>query len=115
MEDMKVAIQEWVQLDETLTAKRQDIKRLTVQKKNVSEKLLSLMRANNIDDFTLKGGSLRRKHITTKSPLNKQMLMTVLSKYYETEADSVQKASEMTMLLLSSRTVKTTEVLSRKI
>jgi len=111
---LKTVIQEWVQLDELMSVKRQELKQATVQKKKVSDTLLGLMKANNIDDFSLKGGSLRRKSITKKSPLNKQLLLAVLSRYYEPEQNAVEKANEMTSMLLSSRNVKVTEILTRE-
>lgn len=114
MEDLKLTIQEWVHLDEALTETRQEMKKLALQKKKASDKLLALMKSNNIDNFELKGGDVRRKTVTTKSQLNKALLLSVLSKYYEDEQDAAKKAADMTMMLLSSRPIKTTDVLSRK-
>ena len=73
------SIKEWVKLDDEIHELKMNIKQLNVAKKTISEKLLDIMKDQEIDAFDLNDGKLVRHVRKTRVPLSKKHLMTCLS------------------------------------
>ena len=99
-------IKEWVKLDEEMSSLKQKLRTLSKTKKEMSNRLLLIMKDQNIDEFDLnQDGKLIRQSKKTKTPLNKKTILASLSSYYESEVEA-QKVSEH---ILNSRQEKINE------
>lgn len=110
-QQLKQTIKEWVKLDEEMSMLKQHMKKINQAKKEMSARLLVIMKDQNIDEFDLnQDGKLIRQTKKTKQPLNKKTILISLSKYYDNEEDAV-KVSEY---ILNSRQEKINETICKK-
>ena len=111
-QQLKILIREWMQLDEESTSIKKKIKQINQSKKEISSKLLAIMKSQEIDEFDLnQEGKLIRKEKKTKASLNKKQLNDSLFKYYNNEVD----AKKATDFILSTRLEKISETLCKKV
>ena len=104
-------IKDWVTLENEMSALRKQMKLLNTKKKEISDKLLLIMKEQKIDEFDLNTeGKLLRQTKTVKQSLNKKTLPLILNKYY-TSDEEVHKITEF---ILNSRPEKVSEVLRKK-
>ena len=109
--NLKQTIKEWVRLDDEASVLKQQLRKLNHQKKEMSSRLIEIMKDQKIDQFDLNNdGKLIRQTKTIKQPLNKKSLLTNLSKYYNDEANAVK----VTEFLLNTRLEKISETLCKK-
>ena len=111
MDRLKQNIKDWVKLDEEMTELRHRIRSLNQAKKALSERLLTIMKDQKIDEVDLNNESkLVRQTKKTKPPINEKQLMTSLNKYYEDERD----AQKVTEFILNSRLERLSESICKK-
>jgi hypothetical protein len=111
-EDLVRIIKEWVKNDnETRTLQKEIIKR-KVDKKNITIRLMEIMKQNQIDCFDINDGHILYKKKTVKKSITKSLLMNILSNYYE---GNEEKATEVNTYIMDNRPVITTESIVRKI
>ena len=79
----------WIQMDNEIKEFQKQIKERKDKKKEITEKLLHIMKDNEIDCFDINGGSLQYKKNKVKKPLTAKTLMASLQNYY---ANTPQKA-----------------------
>ena len=104
-------IREWVKWEEESVALKQRMKQINQAKKEISAKLLSVMKEHELDEFDLnQEGKLVRQVKKTKQGFNKKTLLTSLSHYYKNEAE----AKKTTDFILNARTEKLSETLCKK-
>jgi hypothetical protein len=104
-------IRDWVKLEEESVALKQRMRQINQAKKDISSKLLAVMKDQDIDEFDLnQEGKLVRQVKKTKQCLSKKTLMTSLSHYYKNEAE----AKKTTEFILNTRTEKISESLCKK-
>jgi hypothetical protein len=93
-------IKQWVKLDnEIKTLKKEQTLRQN-EKKKVSEKLIDIMKKNEIDCLDIKDGQICYNKRNIKKALSKKHLMDILSKYFE---DDPLKASEVNSFIIDNR------------
>ena len=111
-EDLVRIIKEWVKNDnETRTLQKEIIKR-KFEKKNITLRLMEIMKQNQIDCFDINDGHILYKKKTVKKSITKSLLMNILSNYYE---GNEEKATEVNAYITDNRPVITTESIVRKI
>jgi len=109
--NLKQTIKEWVKLEDESKALKQQLRKINYAKKEMSSKLLDIMKDQKIDEVDLNNdGKLIRQSKKVKQPLNKKSLLLNLSKYYNDETNAVK----VTEFLLNSRNEKITETLYKK-
>jgi hypothetical protein len=109
--NLKQTIKEWVRLDDESALLKKQLRQLNHQKKEMSAKLIEIMKDQKIDQFDLNNdGKLIRQTKTVKQPINKKTLLLNLSKYYNDETNAVK----VTEFLLNTRTEKISETLCKK-
>ena len=105
-------IRDWVKLDDESEQLKKRLRQINQTKKEMSSKLLALMKEQDIDEFDLnQEGKLIRKEKKTKASLNKKQLNDSLFKYYNNEVD----AKKATDFILSTRLEKVSETLCKKV
>ncbi len=108
---LRQLIKDWVALENEVSLLRKQMKLLNTKKKEVSDKLLLVMKEQKIDEFDLNSdGKLLRQTKVTKQSINKKTLPLILNKYY-TSDEEVHKITEF---ILNSRPEKVSEVLKKK-
>ncbi len=106
-------VQEWVALD----ARAKEIAKLArecrIQKKAATEKLVGVMKANNVECFNMSSGQLIYTKNKSRSPVSKKHLMETLAQYFSgvPQVD----AAEVAQYILDQRSVKTRESVRHKI
>ena len=101
----------WIQMDNEIKEFQKGIKERRDKKKEVTDKLLHIMKDNEIDCFDINGGQLVYSTTKVKAPLNKNTLMTALLKYYQNDQNQAQKLGEF---LMETREEKIKESIRRK-
>lgn len=94
-EKMKVSLREWVSLDDQERDLRRQIKEIKDKKNRNSADILSFMRDNEVDNFSLEGnglGNISRSVRTSRPPLKRQLIRTQLLLQF---ADQPQRVAEV--------------------
>lgn len=105
-------IREWVQTDNALLKLKAETRELNSKKKQLTERLVDVMKQNEIDCFDIKGGSISYKKNVVKKPITGKTLMNVLSEYYK---DDPSVAEELTKYVMTNREEQVKETIKRKI
>jgi hypothetical protein len=111
-EQLVKIIKEWVKNDNDIRLLQREIKKRKIEKKQISDKLMEVMKSNEIDVFDINDGQIQYSKRTVKKPITKKMLMDILSKYYDGD---FMKANELNTFILDNREVQTKETITRKI
>jgi hypothetical protein len=110
-QQLRQSIREWVKLDMEASALKQKLRQLNQSKKEISARLLMVMKDENIDEIDLnQDGKLVRQVKKTRQSLSKKQLMASLATYYKSE----EEAQKTTEFLLNSRGEKINETLCKK-
>ena len=108
---LRQLIKDWVTLESEVSSLRKQMKLLNTKKKEVSDKLLLVMKEQKIDEFDLNSeGKLLRQTKTVKQSINKKTLPLILNKYYDTD----EEAQRLAEFILNSRPEKISETLRKK-
>lgn len=112
-EILVATIKEWIQNDNEIKELQREIKLRKDKKKMMSDKLVNVMKTNEIDCFDINDGKLIYSQSKVKSSLSKKHITNCLEKYFE---DSKDKAivEELSNFILDNREVKVTETIRRK-
>jgi hypothetical protein len=111
-EDLIMNVKEWIKMDNEISAFQNEIKDRKNKKKQLTDRLVNVMKKNEIDCVDIKGGALIYKKTTTKKPINAKTLMTVLKDYYKNT--NPQIAEELTKHILENREESVKETIKRK-
>ena len=109
-EELKEAIREWILLDNEIKTLQTEMKTRKEKKKYLSDKLVNIMRDNEIDCFNVNDGKLIYSQTKVKGTINKNYLLATIQKLIEDE----DKAQEMTKYILENRDIKIKESIKRK-
>jgi hypothetical protein len=112
LDQLKQTVREWVKLDNEIRALNKEITNRRNEKKNISKKLVDVMRDNKLDVFDLKDGQLMYVKKNKKKPITQKQLLTLLSTYYK---EDTSKAEEMHTYLMDNREEVVQETIQRKI
>ena len=105
-------ITRWVQIDEDMKEYRKELKNLRVEKKDITSKLVEVMKSNDIDCFDIKNGQLIYTKNKSKKPLSKKHLLASLSKYFTNDPNM---AKDISTFIMNSREEKINESIKMKI
>jgi hypothetical protein len=111
-EDLIRIIKEWVKNDNETRTLQKEVTKRKIEKKNITVRLMEIMKQNQIDCFDINDGHILYKKKTVKKSITKSLLMNILSNYYE---GNEEKASEVNSYIMDNRPVITTELIVRKI
>ena len=100
------SIKEWIGVDNDIKKLQDVVKEKKEQRKQLTERLVDIMKTNEIDCFDINDGKLIYTKTKVKTPLNKNNLVNALLKYYNDE----ERAKDMTEYLLSTRDEKIKEL-----
>jgi hypothetical protein len=101
----------WIQMDNEIKEFQKEIKERKDKKKEITDKLLHIMKDNEIDCFDINGGQLIYSKTKVKAPLNKNNLMSALLSFYQEDASQAEKLSTF---LMETREEKIKESIRRK-
>ena len=111
MSGIKQMIKEWMTIDAESAELKKRLRQYNAKKKEISEKLLVIMKDQKIDEFDLNtDGKLVRQTKLSKQSINKKNLPMILTSYYENQEEAV-KVSEY---ILNSRPEKVVESIRKK-
>ena len=94
-ETVKTVIRSWVQLDDECRQLQARQKAIREEKARLSESILSFMRDNQVDNFTLEGnglGTISRTMRTSRPPLRRDMIRTQLLLQFSDQPQRVAEA-----------------------
>ena len=105
-------IKEWISCDNKIKELQKVAKEIRLEKKTLTETLVSVMKDNEIDCFDINDGKLVYSKNKVKTPLSKKHLMSALMNYYK---DDPKAAEEVSNFIMESREEKIKESIRRKI
>ena len=105
-------IKEWITHDNQIKLLQQKIKEHRTAKKEESDRLLNIMKENQIDCFDINNGKIIYCKNKVKTPLNKKTLLETLEKYFENRPDI--NVTEVSEFILDNREIKIKENIRRK-
>ena len=111
-EELVENIRELIKIDTEVSKLKTEIKERNNKKKELTERLMSTMKKNNIDCFDINGGALVYKKSTIKKPINSKILLSSLQEYYK---NNIEIAEQLTKHILDSREEQVKETIGRKI
>jgi hypothetical protein len=111
-EELIKIIKEWVKNDNEIRTLKEEQRIRQTDKKKITEKLMNIMRANQIDCFDINDGQIQYKKRQVKKPITQSVLLNILSTYYE--GDTV-KANEVNQFIKDNRVLEIKESIVRKI
>ena len=94
-EEIKEVIRQWIEYDDETRKLLQRQKEIRDKKTALSERILSFMRDNQVDNFTLEGnglGTLSRTMRTTRPPIRRQIIRTQLLLQFSDQPPRVAEA-----------------------
>ena len=104
-------VKNWINIDNDIKELQKIIKEKRKEKKVYTEKLVDIMKSNDIDCFDMKSGKLVYSRRTVKAPLSKKHLFSSLSQYFKNNKDIID---ELGQFILDSRAEKVRENIKRK-
>ena len=111
-EELVYSIKEWIKLEDEMKLLQTELKSRRLQKKMLSDKLVDVMKNNEIDCFDMAGGKLMYTTNRVKAPLSKKYLLESLAAYFgeNPQIDS----SDVAEFVLEHREVKIKEGVRHK-
>jgi len=113
-QDLIKNIKEWITLDNELLQMQKEVKIKKGKKKSISEKLMGVMKTNNLECFDINDGSILYKKNVSKKPITAKSLGDLLQKYYAA-SPSDNQAEELTKFIMENREDQVKETIKRKI
>lgn len=105
-------IKEWLSMDQEIHMLQKELKQRKDRKKTLTDKLVTIMKSNEIDCFDINNGKLLYTTNKIRSPMSKKHLIDCLTKHF---ADSTQETvQELTKFILESREIKLTDKIHYK-
>lgn len=109
--DLIQTVKTWVQLDNKIKQLSVMLKDLRKEKKSQNEKMIDIMKENNIDNFDLKDGQIQYKKYTKREALTQKKLLQILSTHPQLQQEQVQTLNEF---VFDNRKVVTEDIIVRK-
>jgi hypothetical protein len=104
------SIKEWMRIDNEIRNLNKEVRDRKTQQTNISKRLMTTMKDNNIDEFNVKEGKLVYSKKQVKKPITKKYLTDVLLKYYDGDAE---QATELNSFIDENREATTKESIRR--
>jgi len=74
-------VKKWVVLDNQISQLNKTLKQLKLDKKNVNQEMIDVMKQNDIDIFDIKDGQIQYKKETRRVGLSQKRILMILSKH----------------------------------
>ena len=103
-------IKEWIDYDSKISDLQKQMRELRSKKKSSSDKLIEIMKENELECFNCNSGRLVYTKNKVKQPINKKTLQETLMLYYKNEKD----VSDLTNFILENRKETIKESIKRK-
>jgi hypothetical protein len=104
------SIKEWMRIDNEIRNLNKEVRDRKTQQTDISKRLMTTMKDNNIDEFNVKEGKLVYSKKQIKKPITKKYLTDVLLKYYDGNAE---QATELNSFIDENREATTKETIRR--
>lgn len=104
-------IKKWIQYDNDIKQLQSDLKEKKESRKQHTERLVDIMKSNEIDCFDVNNGKLMYSKTKVKAPLNKAQMVQALMEYFNNDELRVRDLEDK---LMSARKEKVTETIRRK-
>jgi hypothetical protein len=104
------SIKEWIRIDNEIRNLNKEVRDRKTQQTNISKRLMTTMKDNNIDEFNVKEGKLVYSKKQVKKPITKKYLTDVLMKYYDGDTE---QATELNSFIDENREATTKESIRR--
>lgn len=104
-EELSNIVKEFIKTNDTISSLQNEIKKQRKTKAILTEKLVSVMKSNNIDGFDITNGQLMYSKSKVKSTIGKKMLQETLRNYLS----NTETADKISSHILNSRQEKITE------
>jgi hypothetical protein len=105
--DLIALIKEWKQIDDEIKSIQKEVKKRRDRKKLLSDKLIKIMRTNEIDSFDINNGKLLYTQSKLKESINRPYLLGIISKYFED--DDTVDIGGVADYILENRAIKLKE------
>ena len=105
--DLINIINEWKELEINLKNNQKILKELKNKKKNLTDKLILIMKTNEIDCFDINNGKIIYTQNKIKQTINKAYLLESINKYYNNSND--KEIENITNFILDNRQIKIKE------
>jgi len=112
-EELITNVKEWIKIDSEIANFKNEIKSRNAKKKILADRLVVVMKKNEIDRFDINGGAIKYKKTTTKQTINGKMLLATLNEYYK-NTNTPEIAAEISQFILDNREITTKETITRK-
>ena len=111
-EQLIKTIKDWVRMDNEIRALQKEQLKKKAEKKEISGKLVQIMKTNSIDCFDINDGQILYNKKNVKKPITKKMLNSILSSYFQGDLD---KATEVNNFIMENREETLKETIIRKL
>ena len=105
-------VKEWLSIDNSIKELQRKIKDKRNEKKDLNERLLSIMNDKNLDSMNTSQGELIKSTYKTKSALSKKHLHSSLSEFFKDDPKIVE---ELCKHIMDTRSISIKENIRRKI
>lgn len=105
-EELVSIVKEWVKNDTEIRALQKEQQKRKSENKEISLKLMNIMKKNEIDCFDMKDGKIRYKKQNCKQPISKKILMKVLTDFFNGDQ---QKVDSLNNLISENRQITVKE------
>jgi hypothetical protein len=110
-EQLILIIKDWVKSDNEIRELQKQLNIRKNQKKNYTKQLMEVMKTNKIDCFDINDGQIQYKKKSSKKPITKKTLLTVLGTFYNGD---ITKVEELNKFIMDNREEKSIESIIRK-
>jgi hypothetical protein len=113
-EQLKINIKEWMQYEKDLKILQKKTREIKQAKKELTDKIVKVMKDKDIDCFDLNDGKLIYNQSKTKSAINGKYLTACLEKYFKNTGDQ-EMVEDLTKYIMENREVKIKDTIRHKI
>jgi len=103
-------IKEWLSIDDAISELRQEVRRRNARKKELTDKLVLIMKEKKLDEIDLADGKIVRKSKTVLSAVSKKHLLGCLEQYYK----DPETAKEVSEFILKTRKEKKCDTIIKR-
>ncbi len=111
-EELVQTIKRWMTVDNEIKQFQKEVKEKRKEKKDLADKLVSVMKDNEIDCFDLSEGKLIYTKTRVKTALSKKYLLDCLEKYFSQNSDV--DSDQVCEFILENRGIKENENIRHK-
>ena len=99
-EELLNNVRNWITIDNEIRTLQKEQKTRKEKKKDITEKIITFMKSNDIDCFEVKDGNLSYVKRSVKKPINKKYLLEILGKYFDGD---ILKANNLNDFIMENR------------